>query len=684
MNTISKKIAAVLIGGGVIASSAFAAITPQQATWVGGASGEFTIAANWDPATVPNNRTSTKAYIVTFTNSTTVTLSTSSDYWYSGGIVVKDGANVVCTGTGTYRFYPTTADIGGDGDGGTNLVIDVESGSSLTFDGVVMRGLETVTLVKTGGGTFTTTRGIGNSYGYRNVDVREGVLDSSTTTVAYNLVPKLTIRDGAVFKTSVAGGIAKAENPSVTIEAGGIYDAGGKALTLAHLSGAGAVSNLTTLTVSGVGEMAASDVFSGRIYGNLSIVPTAGTPAGSSFFVGASDTLAKSDLAIDTSACPTYELKFAAGIGKFLCKSFPAGVTFYDTDGKEVLLANAFWYVDPARATSGDGTSVDTAFATLSDAMTNPLLESSDVVYALPGRYERGTMTASAGNVETNRVIVPAGVRLFSTKGAESTLIIGAPSSNPVAAGCGAGAVRCVVLGAGSVLRGFTVTNGFTYCVSATSGAYYGGGITGSGTDSIVEDCVVTGCSAVRGGGVNEVLCRRCTFLKNDTSYIGTAARRSEFYNCLFSGHTTGSYVTLYSSAVNCSFLSDNVNVVATWTDNKDDSTIYFKNCLFLCKAGRDVANYQSCAFAIVDGQVSDGNIGESSFRRSRSELLVKAGGMPKRLSPLIDAGSDDLYPKVAGGELDCLSACRIYGDHIDIGAYEWRQMADGFIVIVR
>ena len=59
----------------------------------------------------------------------------------------------------------------------------------------------------------------------------------------------------------------------------------------------------------------------------------------------------------------------------------------------------------------------------------------------------------------------------------------------------------------------------------------------------------------------------------------------------------------------------------------------------------------------------------------------VKAGGMPKRLSPLIDAGSDDLYPKVAGGELDCLSACRIYGDHIDIGAYEWRQMADGFII---
>ena len=142
--------------------------------------------------------------------------------------------------------------------------------------------------------------------------------------------------------------------------------------------------------------------------------------------------------------------------------------------------------------------------------------------------------------------------------------------------------------------------------------------------------------------------------------------------------------MTLYSSAVNCSFLSDNVNVVATWTDNKDDSTIYFKNCLFLCKAGRDVANYQSCAFAIVDGQVSDGNIGESSFRRSRSELLVKAGGMPKSLSPLIDAGSDDLYPKVAGGELDCLSTCRIYGDHIDIGAYEWRQMADGFIVIVR
>ena len=305
MSTILRS-ALPMAAACAIATSAFAVVTPQKITWVGEETGNLADAANWDPAKVPSANSSTKAYIAVFTNSVTVT---SLDYWYSGGIEVKNGANVVFTGTGTYRFYPTTADIGGDGDGGTNIVFDVETGSTLKFNGVAFRGLETVTFVKKGGGKFINTSWIGNIYQYRNVDVREGEMELTTTDSRFNLVPRLTVRSGAVFKTKMPGGLTAAHNPSVTIDAGGLYDVGGKALNISHLSGAGTVSNVTTVTITGIGDAVETNLFSGRIYGKLSIAPTAGTPAGSAFIVGATNTLAKSDLSIDISACPTVRIR---------------------------------------------------------------------------------------------------------------------------------------------------------------------------------------------------------------------------------------------------------------------------------------------------------------------------------------------------------------------------------------
>ena len=674
MSTILRS-ALPMAAACAIATSAFAVVTPQKITWVGEETGNFADAANWDPAKVPSANSSTKAYIAVFTNSVTVT---SLDYWYSGGIEVKNGANVVFTGTGTYRFYPTTADIGGDGDGGTNIVFDVETGSTLKFNGVAFRGLETVTFVKKGGGKFINTSWIGNIYQYRNVDVREGEMELTTTDSRFNLVPRLTVRSGAVFKTKMPGGLTAAHNPSVTIDAGGLYDVGGKALNISHLSGAGTVSNVTTVTITGIGDAVETNLFSGRIYGKLSIAPTAGTPAGSAFIVGATNTLAKSDLSIDISACPTYQFGFAAGLHSFECKSWPSGMTFYDTDGKEVVLASAFWFVDPSFETSGDGTTAETAFATLAEAMSNSALQGSDVVYALPGRYDRGSMESTESSAsQTNRVIVKAGVRLISTEGAGNTFIVGAPACVEVedGRGCGPGAIRCVLLRSGAMLKGFTVTNGFTICSESSpkTGARYGGGVRGG----IVEDCVIAGCGAVRGGGVKSSICRRCLFIGNVASDIGAAAYKESddttaCYNCVFDKHTKGTYVTLYVDLANCTFLPSIASgMYAAWYSTSYDTTVFAKNCLFLCKVGRNQANFQNCAFVDTCG-ISDANIGEGSIKKTLAELRVKDDGQPRKRSPLIDAGDASLYPVDDGGAYDFAGIARICGETIDIGAFEF------------
>lgn len=686
MTTISMK-TLIAYGAFCISGAALASVTPTEAVWVGGESGDLTTASNWSPAKVPHTKSTTTAYRPVFRNSASVTLSANSDYWQGlGGFVVSNSSDVVFlqNGSSTTRLYAPNADVGNDGGEGTNFVFDIEAGSSLKLSGIAFRGKETVDLVKTGGGMLWTTLWLGNTATYREVDVREGVL-KSTAARANNRVPRLRVRSGATFQTTADGGLSENFNSSVILEDCGLYDAGGKSLTFAHLNGSGVVSNVTTVTVTGAGENAATDLFAGRIYGSLKIAPTASTPENSGFTVGAADTLAEATLSVDTSACPTFKFRFAAGIGTFFCKSFPADVTFYDTDGKPVTLIRKVWYVDPTRVSSGDGKTPGTAFATLAEALssaTNPEIGSGDVVYALPGWYTNGTMVASANNVQTNRVIVPRGVRLVSTKGAAETFLVGAPSPEPVESGrgCGPGAIRCAALGEYALLRGFTVTNGFTYCKVYNSGDYYGGGVTG-GT---VEDCVVVGCCAVRGGGANSALCRRCRFVANKASYIGAATKDGECYNCLFEGHTTGNYVALYSKIVNCTFLADN-SVDATWTA-KDSTEISIVNSLFLCKnAGRDQANFQNCAF-VSNADISDANIGPGSFKKPIAELKVKARtGQPRRGSPVVDAGDVSLYSVEKGGSLDFRGKPRQIGEGLDIGATEYDPADEtGLLLIFR
>jgi hypothetical protein len=116
------------------------------------------------------------------------------------------------------------------------------------------------------------------------------------------------------------------------------------------------------------------------------------------------------------------------------------------------------WYVDAVNGNNGNnGSYPNVARKTLESVLTNAI--SGDVVTAAPGTYSEGSMLhapiLAGSSVLPSRAVVPAGVTLRSSAGAESTFIVGASASSPTDEfGNGSDAVRGVVLEADARLCG--------------------------------------------------------------------------------------------------------------------------------------------------------------------------------------------------------------------------------------
>jgi signal peptidase I len=225
---------------------------------------------------------------------------------------------------------------------------------------------------------------------------------------------------------------------------------------------------------------------------------------------------------------------------------------------KAVVSTN--WYVDAANGTSGaTGWSEASALDTLEHVMAKA--EAGDTVYALPGNYNTGSMihtnlVYSLWYSKTNatvqlpsRVVVPAGVRLISTAGAEQTFITGVKAATST--GYGEGAMRCVMMQKGAYLNGFTVTGGGTLA-GETAYQYEvfdnvsGGGILcaerpgapGPGLApvpvTVVENCIISNncgqgtSAAIFGSYVH------CLFVKNGSGGGNCLVREPQWlYGCV-------------------------------------------------------------------------------------------------------------------------------------------------------
>lgn len=358
------------------------------------------------------------------------------------------------------------------------------------------------------------------------------------------------------------------------------------------------------------------------------------------------------------------------------------------TTAKEGLEISALytsdWYVN-ADATVGDDThsgfTPKNAKRTLEKAMEGPV--AGDTVHAAAGTYASGDM--ASGDYKA-RVVVPAGVRLVGA-GRDRTAIVGAPASEPVQGGCGPDALRCVFLGgANASVEGFTLRDGYTALVGdSTTWKNYpcncGGAVaatSATAATATVRDCVLTNCTAARGGG--SAYCRLVNSVVRNNHALD-AAVASYFcsaYGCLFGSNSGTDYVVMNSPVLeNCTVYGCDQKFAVSV-----NSTDYrFVNCIFACatQANKDTTSKAShCIFANDCGRVlSSQNADATCVFTNLAAIALDASGRPVVGSgnPAIDAADETLYDAELCGDLDVSGFQRVMNAKMDIGALEadWR-----------
>jgi hypothetical protein len=216
----------------LVAGTCFGAV---ECVWIGGVSGEFSVAENWDPAVVPN----TAENIAVFTNAASV--SSDSDFVE---LHVRAG-DLVFSKTG--RFWFTSGNSAGE------VVVNVAGGSTVDLratDNNIVYGHMSLTFVKAGDGVLRVARELGREYGssdprkyyFKDFDIRGGTLHMEANYGGlYTYDGYVRIRSGATFEQRRYAQFPEA--PLVEIDEGGVLDLGNVATTLRALLGKGSVIN---------------------------------------------------------------------------------------------------------------------------------------------------------------------------------------------------------------------------------------------------------------------------------------------------------------------------------------------------------------------------------------------------------------------------------------------------------
>ncbi|MCF7707729.1 MAG: PKD domain-containing protein [Verrucomicrobia bacterium] len=200
---------------------------------------------------------------------------------------------------------------------------------------------------------------------------------------------------------------------------------------------------------------------------------------------------------------------------------------------------------------NGPGATWSNAFHTIQAAVDNS--SDHDVILATNGVYDIGGAMTPGYSCE-NRVLITNNLYVRSVNGPEVTIIEGAESPG---GGCGPGAVRGVYMNAG-VLDGFTITNGHTI---SSGDRYYdtaGGGVAAPEGNGIVTNCVITGNSAIIGGGMFKGTAVDCTISYNKVEYDGGGINEGILRNCfIINNKARDGGGVFQGEAYNC-FIADN------------------------------------------------------------------------------------------------------------------------------
>ena len=314
-------------------------------------------------------------------------------------------------------------------------------------------------------------------------------------------------------------------------------------------------------------------------------------------------------------------------------------------------LLTSDWYVKPTGSDTANGWTPETAFATLTYAMS--VARAGDTVHALEGVYTAGSETG--GGVDC-RVVIKNGVSLVGDAGAEKTVIMGDEGVRPAA-----------FAGSSGALRGVTLTGG-KLAEDSDTDAKRGGGVWANNRTVTVCDCIISNNVCARGGAAYYCTLVNCRIIGNKGAQTSGAAYYSTLYGCYVDKNTCGSGQLLRFpyGLYNCTLGADNPKVATVIADNMGA----IENCAILCGTSSDaIANARNCV--VLESQKS--RYGADNIPiADTAEAKLDADGRPAKDSPLVDAGG-----ALAAGmpASDFFGTQWYYNGTPDIGAYEydWR-----------
>ena len=324
-------------------------------------------------------------------------------------------------------------------------------------------------------------------------------------------------------------------------------------------------------------------------------------------------------------------------------------------------------FVDRVGGDDGNcGLYTNMAFRSLAKAAS--VASSGCVILALPGVYDNEVSNPEAvgTDVTLNRVALPAGVTLQALGPVQDVVIEGAASSDAGAdeLGNGIGGTRCVFLGSGAKVVGFTLRGGRTAMVGSTAFDANGGGVSATASGCVAVGCVLTNnCCAYRGGAAFNVTAYRCLFTRNNSKSNGAAMFYGSAYSCCFDSHPY--QVTTYC----CTFIGDayardgsHYNGLFLGANEKYNNSPSFYNCYL------SYAPQSSVTTPVLD---------DHCVITNAESLAIDEDYRPVAGSPLIDAGNVDY---LAAGiddfrNVDFAGGQRVYNGAVDVGCgeYDWR-----------
>lgn len=314
----------------------------------------------------------------------------------------------------------------------------------------------------------------------------------------------------------------------------------------------------------------------------------------------------------------------------FLSRLAPAAAVAFCA----AVLQAATYYVDDDGSDANPGT-LASPYRTIQKGVTRAA--AGDTVLVQPGLYNSG-YTTPTGSSKT-RVVIDKAITVRSTQGAAATVIQGQKNSTSLP--FGSASVRCVYMTLGT-LDGFTLSTGYanasTIPANKDSSLINGGGvyIPKDNRTATVNNCIISGCGAYRGGGAYWGTLVNCTVVSN-----------------LSNSASAGSGGGIWGGRIRNAIVRNNT------PDNYGDAAASVDPSLF----------EHSCTDPLPAAGDWGSHVGPDGGNIAAEPQFVTGTLRPAIGSPCVNSGNNAYVDP--GSVRDAAGGTRIISGTVDMGAYE-------------